>query len=289
MPRDQRPDDSFSLVFDSGRLHERLEILGAPVVRLSLRCAQPQANLVVRLCEVAPDGSSLRVTYGILNLAHRDGHGEPRPLDPERTYQVAVTLNDIAHAFPVGHRIRVSVSSAYWPVIWPSPETAVLRILTGRGELELPVRSPRDEDRDLPPFEPPEMAKAPGLKRIRHHAFRRRLEVDLTSNDYHYELNGSEFDDASLVHLEDIDLHVGYTINKWFDIGESDPLSAREIIQQRATLRRGEWKITVTLVMTLTGDREAFHLVGELTAAEGTEGSPFLSREFSARVPRRLV
>ena len=289
MPRDQRPDDSFSLVFDSGRLHERIEILGAPVVRLSLRCDQPQANLVVRLCDVAPDGSSLRVTYGVLNLAHRNGHAEPEPLDPERTYQVAVTLNDIAHAFPVGHRIRVSVSSAYWPVIWPSPRAAVLRVLSGRSRLELPVRTPRDDDRDLAPFDPPEMAKAPGLKRVRHHAFRRRLQVDLTSNEYHYELNGSEFDDASLVHLEDIDLRVGYTINKWFDIAESDPLSARETITQRATLSRGDWKVTVTLEMTLTCDQEAFHLAGELTAAEGADGAPFLSRDFSATVPRRLV
>ncbi|MDX1517641.1 MAG: CocE/NonD family hydrolase, partial [Woeseiaceae bacterium] len=77
MPRDQRPDDGLSQTWDTRRLHDRMEILGAPVVHLAIECDQPVANLVVRLCDVAPDGTSLRVSYGVLNLAHRNGHEEP--------------------------------------------------------------------------------------------------------------------------------------------------------------------------------------------------------------------
>ena len=51
----------------------RIEILGAPVVTLDVAADRPLANLAVRLCDVHPDGASLRVSYGILNLAHRDG------------------------------------------------------------------------------------------------------------------------------------------------------------------------------------------------------------------------
>ena len=58
--------------------------------------------MIVRLCDVAPDGSSLRVSYGVLNLTHRDGHAEPAPLVPGETFTVDVQLNDIAHAFPAG-------------------------------------------------------------------------------------------------------------------------------------------------------------------------------------------
>ncbi|MGW8367622.1 MAG: CocE/NonD family hydrolase [Gammaproteobacteria bacterium] len=287
MPRDQRPDDGVSLTWDTPRLAERIEILGAPLVRLTLRADQPTANIIVRLCDVAADGSSLRVSYGVLNLAHRHGHAEPEPLVPGETFSADIRLNDIAHAFPAGHRIRVAVSTAYWPIVWPSISKTSLRITTGQSLLELPVRKPRHEDENLRPFEPPDMAESPAMKRVRHHQFSRRMAVDLTTNRFHYELNGSEFDDASLVHFEDIDLKVGYTLNKCFEIAEDDPLSAMEIIEQRATLTRGDWRITVRMSMTQTADAEAFHLTGRLEADEGAER--FVERDFDVSVPRRLV
>ena len=287
MPRDQRPDDGFSLTWDTARLRDRLEILGAPVVRLVLRSDQPNANVIVRLCDVAPDGSSLRVSYGVLNLAHRDGHATPAPLVPGETYTVRVRLNDIAHAFPAGHQIRVAVSTAYWPIVWPSDSTCCLTILAGESRLTLPVRPPRAGDEALPAFEAPAMAAVPPIQRVRHHEFSRRLAVDLTSNRFHYELNGSEFDDASLVYFEDIDLRVGYTLSKCFEICEDDPLSATQIMEQRATLRRGDWKVTVRMRMTQTASAEAFQVTGRLEADEGEER--FLERRFDVSVPRRLV
>lgn len=287
MPRDQRPDDGFSLVFDSRRLRERVEILGAPVVRLRLRCDQPTANLIVRLCDLAPDGSSLRVSYGVLNLAHRNSHADPEPLEPGREYDVEVQLNDLAHAFPAGHRIRLALSTTYWPIVWPAPGNAQLRITAGSSTLELPVRPPPAQEPEMPAFEAPDMADAAAVKVVRNHAFRRRLAVDLTTNRFRYELAGSDFDDASLVHFEDIDLHVGYTLGKVFEIDEDDPLSALERIEQRATLFRGDWRIEVELSMQLTADAEAFHLEGELEAREAGEG--FVCRRFDVSVPRRLV
>ncbi|MDH3534051.1 MAG: CocE/NonD family hydrolase, partial [Gammaproteobacteria bacterium] len=287
MPRDQRPDDGFSLTWDTPRLKERIEILGAPVVRLKLSSDEPTANLIVRLCDVAADGSSLRVCYGVLNLTHRNGHAKPEPLVPGEPFTVEIRLNDIAHAFPEGHRIRVAVSTAYWPIVWPSIVVPCLRIVSGASTLTLPVRQPRDADAHLRPFEAPDMAPGPAITRIRHHQFNRQMTIDLTSNRFHYELNGSEFDDASLVHFEDIDLKVGYTLNKSFDIAEDDPLSAKQTMEQRATLARGDWRITVRLSMTQTADAEAFHLRGRLEADEGAER--FLERDFEVSVPRRLV
>ncbi len=287
MPRDQRPDDGFSLTWDTPRLTQRMEILGAPVVRLALRSDQPTANVIVRLCDVAPDGSSLRVTYGVLNLTHRHGHDAPEPLVPGERFTVDVQLNDIAHAFPVGHRIRVAVSTAYWPIVWPSVAQTCLYVTTGESFATLPVRKPRDSDASLRPFDAPAMAAGASMKRVRHHQFSRTLSIDLTSNRFHYELSGSEFNDASLVHFEDIDLRVGYTLNKFFEIIEADPLSAQQIMEQRATLTRGSWRITVRMWMTQTADAGAFYLKGRLEADEGTER--FLERDFDVSVPRRLV
>ena len=169
MPRDQRPDDGFSLTWDTPRLKERIEILGAPIVRLTLRSDQPTANVIVRLCDVARDGTSLRVSYGVLNLAHRNGHAAPEPLVPGESVTVEVKLNDIAHAFPHGHRIRVAVSTAYWPIVWPSNTTPRLHVMNGESVLTLPVRKPREEDAELEPFEAPAAGESASMKRVRHH------------------------------------------------------------------------------------------------------------------------
>ena len=77
----------------------------------SCRVDRPNALLCARLCDVAPDGASLRVSYGLLNLTHRDGHEHPEPLEPGRRYPVRLQLNDAAHAFPAGHRIRLALST----------------------------------------------------------------------------------------------------------------------------------------------------------------------------------
>ena len=240
----------------------------------------------MRLCDVAPDGTSLRVSYGVLNLAHRNGHETPEPLTPGESYTVDVRLNDIAHAFPEGHHVRVAVSTAYWPIVWPSNSVPHLHVMHGESTLTLPVRKPRDEDKKLPPFDDPATGDRGPMKRVRRHEFNRQLAVDLTTNRFHYELNGSEFD-ASVVYFEDIDLNVGYTMDKCFEICEDDPLSATEIIDQRATLTRGDWRVVLRLSMTQTCDAESFFIRGRLEADEGSES--FLVRDIDVSVPRRLV
>ena len=104
----------------------------------------------MRLNDVAPDGSSTRVTVGLLNLTHRDSHEHARPLTPGKTYKAVVDLDDIAHSFPKGHRIAVSVSTIYWPIAWPSPELATLTITAGKSFLELPVRPKSARGRKAP-------------------------------------------------------------------------------------------------------------------------------------------
>ena len=145
---DQRPDDSRSLLFETPPLDETLEILGAPVVTLDIACDKPVANLVARLCDVHPSGEALRVSFGVLNLTHRDSHAAPEPLVPGQRYRVRLKLNDCGATFPAGHRIRLALSTTYWPMIWPAPYDATVTILD--GTLDLPARWPRQEDAALP-------------------------------------------------------------------------------------------------------------------------------------------
>jgi len=112
---------------------------------------RPLALVAVRLNDVAPDGSSARVTFGLKDLAHRDGHEAPAPLEPGRVYEVRIRLNDIAHAFPAGHSIRLAISTCYWPMVWPAPEPVTLTVHTQASSLSLPVRPPDPADRGYGP------------------------------------------------------------------------------------------------------------------------------------------
>ena len=289
MPRDQRPDDGGSLIFDGDPLEERLEILGAPVASLELRSDKPVALLAARLCDVAPDGSSLRVSYGLLNLTHRSGHETPAPLVPGEWTRVRLQLNDVAHAFPPGHRIRLALSNSYWPIAWPSPEAAVIGVRTGRSTLDLPQRPPRAEDDALPPFAVPEAAPGTAHKKLQLLPTRRRLETDLTTNEvvYSLESDAGEFGGASLARLEEIDLDLGYTLIKRYRIIETEPLSAKTELEQTTLLRRGDWLVRIECRTRLAATREAFQFSGELVAYEGEETAA--RRDWTIAIPRALV
>jgi uncharacterized protein len=270
MPLDQRPEDGHSLTFDTEPLAERVEILGAPVVELDLAADEPDALIAVRLNDVAPDGTSLLVTYGLLNLTHRDGHALPTPLEPGRAYRVRVQLNDIAHAFPQGHSIRLAVSTSYWPIAWPSPAAVVLTVKSGISTMHLPIRPPAPEDAALRPFEPPQAAPGTRAKTLRGLPLRRTLEIDLATNETVYTLVSGEFD-AALARLEPIEMDLGYTFQRRYRISESDPLSAQGEVVQRTTMRRREWAVWIETRTRLSATFEAFHFAADLEAREGAE------------------
>ena len=114
-----------------------------PRLRLVFDSNRPVAQVIVRLNDVFSDGTSARVSYGVLNLSHRKSHEFPDPLVPGERSETIIKLNDIAHCFPVGHRLRIAIATAYWPLVWPAPEPVTLGIYTGASALELPVRLAR--------------------------------------------------------------------------------------------------------------------------------------------------
>ncbi|BBI53268.1 hypothetical protein HORIV_56890 [Vreelandella olivaria] len=155
LPGDQREEDGGSLIFSTPSLTEPLYIFGMPELALEVSSNKPQAMLAVRLSDVGPDGKSTRVSYGLLNLTHRDGDSHPEPLEPHRRYRVTIPLNGIAQQFPAGHQLRVSISTSYWPLAWLPPEPAKVRIYLAGCQLTLPVREPQTSDADLSPFDTP--------------------------------------------------------------------------------------------------------------------------------------
>ncbi|MFC3576875.1 CocE/NonD family hydrolase [Streptomyces yaanensis] len=161
LPTDQREEDARSACFEFEAAEETW-VLGRPRVRLRLTCPVARGQVVARLCDVAPDGASTLVTRGALNLSARHGGDRPVPWTPGATEDVVFELSGIGHAFRPGHRIRLAVSSAYWPWLWPQPGSEAGFTLDPAGSsLELPVRT-RDSGASIT-FAEPEQSEPLGV------------------------------------------------------------------------------------------------------------------------------
>jgi len=225
-PVDQREDDGCSVVFETAPLDEAVEILGPPVLELDVSADRPNAFVVARMSDVAPDGAATRVTYGVLNLTHRDSHEFPEPLEPGKSYRVRLQLNDVAQQFPAGHRIRIALSNHMWPLLWPSPEPVTVTLATGTSTLDLPVRSPRDDDSALRTFGPPESSKPQETVKLEPGDYQRRVEHDDTTGDTRVTV----INDSGLTHDPETDWTYGSRVEQHFDISEDDPTSARMFV-----------------------------------------------------------
>ena len=279
-PGDQRDEIGGSLVFDGEPLDAPLEILGAPVVTLDVASDRPNALVAITLSEVFPDGAATRLTYGILNLTHRNGHEDLEPLEPGKRYTVRVQLNDCGQRIGQDNRLRLAISTSYWPIVWPSPEPVTLSVATGRSTLELPVRPPRREDADLSDFLPAE--NAPTLRKtvLREGESRIQLHKDLRAGAVEME----RYTDEGLVRIDDFDWTYGVTSHRRYVIKPDDPLSAHIRIEWKKQYGRGDFQIGVDARTTMSATATDFVLHGRLETFENGE-SVFL-REWNCSVPR---
>ena len=134
---DQRPDELHSLVYD-WPVPGDLEILGWPVLELTVRSSHPVAFAAARLSEVLPDGTSALVSRGILNLTHRDSHTDPEPVTPGEAHTVRIELDATSWVFTAGNRIRLAIAGAGWPDAWPPPAASELTVVLAETRLVLP-------------------------------------------------------------------------------------------------------------------------------------------------------
>jgi uncharacterized protein len=206
---------------------------------------------------VHPSGESLRVSFGVLNLTHRDGHEKPAPLVPGERYRVRIQLNDAGSVFPAGHRVRLALSTAYWSMIWPSAEKATLQILG--GTLDLPIRRRKPTDALVSPLPGPESAPPEKPTRLRR-------------GDMHID------------RIDRIGLELGAAYQSQFHVEEDDPLSAMVELRETQTMSRDAWQIRVETRLRLSCTRDAFLLQRSLRAWEGA--NEVCRREWDRSIPR---
>lgn len=274
---DQRTDDAGSLVFESRTLTEECVILGRPVLNVKLASDSSLANIAVRLVDVHPDGTAARVSYGVLNLAHRDGNAAPEPLVPGKDYDLAVELDACGYRFAPGHRIGLSISTAYWPTILPPPCDATLDIDLSSVTLCLPllgaheridVATPSNPD-PLPKYE----ALDPGEKR-------RWVERDLQNGVTRYRV----IDDGGLNRHPENGLAARDRREETWSIAIDDPLSMTGEIRWTCQLSRDGWETTTHCVSTLACTKRDW-LVTETIEARHN-GEPVFSRSRTRQILR---
>ena len=278
-PTDQRAEDGRALAFTFPPLQERLEILGFPEAELDLELDRPSALLAVRLCVVAPEGESLLVTRGLLNLTHRDSHEHVEPLEPGRRYTVRVKLDAIAHAIPPGHALRLAVSTVYWPWAWPSPEPVTLTLHGGR--MLLPVRPLRADEPEPLPFGPPEQAATLAVETIAPGRTTRTQTTDIATGAHEIRF---DWDVGGHRRLVEAGTEMEDTNVTTYRIVEGDPLSASVHVRCMSALGRGSWQTRVETDSRMTSTATEFRVTQRLDAYEGDER--IRSRMWELRFPR---
>ena len=284
LPYDQREDDGGSMVFDSRPLTERVEILGSVIVELDLAVDRPDAMIAVRLCDVTPKGEATRVTYGLLNLTHAGGHESPERLEPGRRYRVSVPLNGVAQVFPPGHRIRIAVSTSYWPLAWPPPEPVTLSVFPGEHtRVLLPVRPAEAGDGGMVPFGEPEGTAPITTREVAPGEERWELSHDLVT--YRASLNVVK--DLGTVSFDDIGLEVTRRAEEHYSWVGNDYETVRGETVWTMGFARQDWAVQTTTRTVLTSTETDFHLHATLDAYEGARR--VATRIFTSVIPRDCV
>ena len=279
---DQREDDAGSLVFDSDVLKRPINLLGEAMVKLRIASDKPQAFIAVRLCDVAPDGTSALVTFGVLNLSHRKSHERPEAMKPGKFADVSLRLKPVGQIVPKGHRLRLAISSSYWPMIWPSPEAATLTVDLSASQVTLPLAVSAKAARSVR-FAPAEHAARGPVTVLAPAAESRSIHWAVESETATFEIRS---DDGRYV-IEETGTEVASTRTKTYRVSRHDPLTAQTTVACHQEYKRSDWDAAVWTEVTVAADRSHFHVTGMVKAVEG--GKVCATREFRDTIKRDFI
>ena len=264
-PLDQAGETGLMATFETPRLDADVDLLGFPMLRARVSSTAAQGNLAATLSAVDDDGKATLISFGVLNLSHRDGHANPAPMVAGEEVEIALQLNACGQRVAKGRRLRLGLSTAYWPIIWPGPSKATVT-LTG-AQLDLPVRPPREEDDALTPFAAPESAPPVETEAITEGVYDRVRTVDYVTGVETYE----RISDTGLNRY----LHTGtatrYRSEEVFQIHPDDPNSATGHCAWLKHYERGDWSATVKADVRVEALGDVWRVSATLTALDGDE------------------
>ena len=277
MPVDQRIDDGRSVTFDTEVLTEPLDIWGDATLRLRVRSDRPVAQLIARLCDIGPDGRSSRVTVGVLNLTHRNSQTNPEPMPINEEVDITIKFDHVCHRFLPGHRLRLALSTTYWPMIWPILPNPTL-IISGPATLSIPHPASVTPV-SMPPPRAPAANTTISLEPPQNE---RRVNIDIRQAKTTVDI----LDYYGKSRYLDHGLTTSGRKEEQFAIQWADSTSATHNLHWRQTVARGDWSTATHLIANMSIEEDHYLLRLNLWAMEGE--MEIFHREWRSQVLRSV-
>jgi putative CocE/NonD family hydrolase len=113
------------LVYTSEVLAEAVTVAGELSCELYASSSGVDTDWVVTLSDVDPNGNSIKLSNYIVRAKYRGGLDAPELLTPGKVEKYAIFMQNIAHTFPVGHRLRFTVTSSSKMIAFPNTNTGL--------------------------------------------------------------------------------------------------------------------------------------------------------------------
>ncbi len=282
LPGNQAEDDALATNFDM-LLTEDLELMGRPRLKIAFTVDKPVAQIVARLCEVDENDVSQRITYRPLNLTHWQSHETPSALVPGQRYTTEFELRACAHRLKAGHRLRLSLSTSYWPIVWPTAEPVVITLDEDACTLTLPVRVSDDK---TPPANPKPIdrmvADIATILRPPSGWAKDYVEADGTIVQESFDDFGQSQD---LAH----DLSNSSHVHMRYAIHPDRPASASMVLTWNFSFHRDDWCVEIDTISQITCDSDNFYLERKLHATEGAAKTETLTKEWHETILRGFL
>ncbi|KAF2478747.1 Alpha/Beta hydrolase protein [Neohortaea acidophila] len=282
-PGDQRQDAIGSLVFDTDVYDQPLDILGAPVLQIRVSSDKKVASIAATLSEVLPDGAATRISYAVFNLSTRESDSAPEYLQPGKFYDVTINLNECCQRISAGSRLRVALSTTYFPIIWPAPEAPTLTIDCGKSSMTFPIRPKSPLDSELKTFLPVEQGSPLPTKSLRA-----PKQNNTLSTDYDTGVVTVRYDSDTGCYIN-LDTNWCYGAHEVVtcSIHPDDPLSARVEQTFRKEYGQGKPNLVIEGWLRMKASKTDFFITARMDAYEDEKN--IFGKDYSFTIPRKFV
>lgn len=264
LPTDQHLDDASSVTFDTETLENAREVIGNPTLKITVSSDKPSGFIAVRLCDVAPDGHSTRISMAAHQLSTAAGLKDHEPLIAGKFYTFEIELDAVCHNFAKGHKIRLALSNSYWPMLWPSNQCDRLTIDAKDSFLSLPITksyAPYDG------FKQGDGCEAFPATEISKPIFERELITSDENNLISYRIS----DQAPRTRFENHGMETTSNTTRVYQVDGNIPDEAMMTVNRNIGFERGTWNVSSAIDAKFTSTSEDIKSDVTLTVKHGSD------------------
>lgn len=280
LPTEQSPDDAHSLVLQTEILEKQQVLLGKAAIKLALKVERQPAQIVIRLCDVAPDGQVARVAYRIHNLALDEDCQAVETAAVSDPVRREFSLPNAAYLFAAGHRIRIALSASYWPQIWPTPGGTRAAVDCASAKLRLALAPDEARPAEHSIFSEPlsQVDRDPAAIDER---IQRNIEIDAGGRQLVYRWHQP----LAPTRHDKVNIEIGAETTAEHRIDLANPLSADCRFEHVLQAVHGARRFETRGVARVFADEKNYRVEGSLRVVE--EGNEVFSRDWSRGIRRK--